>query len=642
MRFLLTLLGLFACAVVSAETQKTQVLKSPDGEYEFTFYQRPAANGHTQMSYTLDFKGERIVEQSDLGVVIENQLNESALAVPNEDIEFWCENFTLVDVQRSQRDSVWHPLYGERAEVRDRYNAMTLIFEKGDVDKTTLDQGQLGSAHNKRKQYMMDIEVRAYDSGVAFRYHFPEATNGLFLHITGEQTSFSMPSGTLAYFERWAQGPYSLRELKDWGAEESERPLTMKLPSGTYVTLAEAQMVDYVRGKFALSQSQPSTLVLSMYDCADVITPYDSPWRVVMAASSPIELVNNNDIILNLNDECVIADASWIAPGKVFRSGLSQGEVTTAIDFAAECGYQYVHLDAGWYGREMWVSSDASTVDEAKDLDLKKLCDYAASKGLGIFVYVNQRALITQLDDILPLYKEWGIKGIKFGFVQVGNQRWSTWLHEAVAKCAEYEIMVDIHDEYRPTGFSRTYPNLMTQEGILGNEVMPDATHNTILPYTRMVAGAGDYTFAYYSSKIKNTKAHQLALPVIYYSPLQFMHWYDTPKHYVNKPAEMAFWHAVPTIWDDSKALDGEIGEYIVQARRSGDEWFVGAITNVESRKVVVDTRDFLTGGKYRVLIYEDDLKSGVKISEKRVSAGDKLTFKLVESGGVALRFIPN
>lgn len=180
-------------------------------------------------------------------------------------------------------------------------------------------------------------------------------------------------------------------------------------------------------------------------------------------------------------------------------------------------------MDAGWYGPEMKMSSDATTVSPDKDLDISALCKYAESRGIGLMVYVNQRALVQQLDSLLPLYKKWGLKGIKFGFVQIGNQHWSTWLHDAVRKCAEYEMMVDIHDEYRPTGFSRTYPNLMTQEGIRGNEEMPDATHNTILPYTRFLAGAGDYTLCYFNSRVKNTKAHQLAMAAVYYSPLQFM-----------------------------------------------------------------------------------------------------------------------
>ena len=259
-------------------------------------------------------------------------------------------------------------------------------------------------------------------------------------------------------------------------------------------------------------------------------------------------------------------------------------------------------------------------------------------------VYVNQRALVQQLDSLLPLYKKWGLKGIKFGFVQIGNQHWSTWLHDAVRKCAEYEMMVDIHDEYRPTGFSRTYPNLMTQEGIGGNEEMPDATHNTILPYTRFLAGAGDYTLCYFNGRVKNTKAHQLAMAAVYYSPLQFLFWYDNPAMYRGEK-ELDFWKNIPTVWDESCALDGEIGEYIVQARRSGEEWFVGAMTNIEARTITLSTDFLKPGTKYMVSLYEDDGKlntrTKVRITHKKIKAGDKLTLKLKESGGAALHFIP-
>ena len=244
----------------------------------------------------------------------------------------------------------------------------------------------------------------------------------------------------------------------------------------------------------------------------------------------------------------------------------------------------------------------------------------------------------------MPLYKKWGLKGIKFGFVQIGNQRWSTWLHDAVRKCAEYEMMVDIHDEYRPTGFSRTYPNLMTQEGIRGNEEMPDATHNTILPYTRFLAGAGDYTLCYFNSRVKNTKAHQLAMAAVYYSPLQFMFWYDNPAMYKGEE-ELEFWKAIPTVWDESRALDGEIGEYIVQARRSGKEWVVGAMTNTEARTITLTTDILKPGTKYIVNLYEDDDKlntrTKVRTTHKKIKAGDKLVLKLKASGGAALHFTP-
>ena len=370
------------------------------------------------------------------------------MGIPNDTCHFWCENLKLTETEHQKTDERWKPVYGERAEVRDCYNEMTLKLKKGEGN------GNQDGGYDKRKNYFMNIIVRAYNEGVAFRYHFPEMTNGLFLHIVGEQTSFTMPEGTMAYYERWAQGPYELRPLEGWGKEESERPLTLKLPDGLSVALLEAEMVDYVRGKFRLSAEKPSTLETSLYSSADIISPYSTPWRVIMVGERPVDLINNNDIVLNLNPACKLADTSWIKPGKVFRSGdLKQDRVKAAIDFAAERGIQYVHMDAGWYGPEMKMSSDATTVSPDKDLDIPALCQYAESKGIGLMVYVNQRALVQQLDTLLPLYKKWGLKGVKFGFVQIGNQRWSTWLHDAVRKCGEYGLMVDIHDEYRPTGY---------------------------------------------------------------------------------------------------------------------------------------------------------------------------------------------
>lgn len=636
------LLLLCVSALINAQhvmTETRNELASPDGNYRFAFYQRSFGADNARMYYTLMYKDQVVVEESELGVQIKNQLFESALGVPNDTCHFWCENLHMTGVDRQTVDQTWKPVYGERAEIKDHYNEMTLKFRKGEGE------GKEEGGYDKRKNYLMNIVVRVYNEGVAFRYHFPETSNGLFLHITGEQTSFTMPQGTLAYYERWAQGPCELRPLTGWGEEESERPLTLKLPNGLFVALTEAEMIDYARGKFRLSSDKPSTLLTSLYGSVDIISPYNTPWRVIMAATHPVDLINNNDLILNLNPACRVEDTSWIKPGKVFRCGLTQAEVKAGIDFAAERGLQYVHLDAGWYGSEIKMSSDATSVVKGKDLDIPALCQYAESKGIGVFVYVNQRALVQQLDVLLPLYKKWGLKGIKFGFVQIGNQHWSTWLHDAIRKCAAYEMLVDIHDEYRPTGFSRTYPNLMTQEGIRGNEEMPDATHNVTLPYTRFLAGAADYTLCYYNNRVKNTKAHQLAMAAVYYSPLQFMFWYDQPSLYRGEE-ELEFWKAIPTVWDDSRALDGEIGAYIVQARRSGEEWFVGAMTSTDARTVTVRT-DFLTPGKkYRLALYEDDARlntrTKVRITRKNIKAGDKLTLTLQASGGAALHFIPS
>ena len=604
-------------------------LSSPDGKYTITI---------EGMTYGLTFNNKVVVEHGLLGVDIDNRLFESALAVPRGVHENWCSDLTLESVDSMESvDTTWTPLYGENRQVRDHYNQLVLHYEKGSNGQGTISEG-----YDKRKYYAMDIVVRAYDEGIAFRYHFPETSNGLFLHVTGEQTSFRMPDGTLAWYEEWAQGPYDKRPLKgEWF--ESERPLLLQTSDGLYVALLEASMKDYARGKFKLKQE--NELQIAMYSSADIISPYDTPWRVVMAAEKAVDLINHKDLILNLNSERDMQhDWSWVRPGKAFRSGkLTKEGIMQSIDYCAQFGFDYVELDAGWYGPEGRVSSDATAVAASRDFTMPDICQYAKSKGIGVWVYVNQRALYQQLDKLLPLYQQWGISGIKFGFVQIGNQQWSTWLHDAVAKCVRYHIMVDIHDEYRPTGLSRTYPNVLTQEGIRGNEEMPDATHNVLLPFTRYLCGPADYTLCYFNGRVKNTKGHQLAMAAVYYSPLQFYFWYDNP--FVDKgEAELQFWKDCPTVFDESIALDGIPGEYIVQARRAGSEWFVGAMTNTEERTINIPT-DFLPKGRYQVELYNDDAtlttRTKVAVKHMTVKSGKPITLTLQSSGGAALHFKP-
>ena len=603
-------------------------ISSPDGRYSINI---------DGMTYTINFNGKTIIGKSQLGVDIDNRLFESALGVPRGEHKNWCSDLELKGEERTSVDTTWTPLYGENARIRDCYNQLVLHYEKGSNGQGTVSEG-----YDKRKYYAMDIVIRAYNEGIAFRYHFPETANSLFLHITGEQTSFAMPKGAMAWYEEWAQGDFDKRPLTgEWF--ESERPLLMQLADGTYVALLEAAMKDYTRGKFRLKKE--NELQVAMYDCADIISPYDTPWRVVMAGDRAVDLINHKDLMLNLNEERAQCDWSWVRPGKAFRCcKLAKDAILKSIDFCAEFGIPYVELDAGWYGPEGKVSSDARKVIETRDFTMPEVCAYAKSKGIGVWVYVNQRALYHQLNELLPLYKQWGISGIKFGFVQIGNQQWSTWLHEAVAKCAEYGIMVDIHDEYRPTGLSRTYPNLLTQEGIGGNEEMPDAMHNVTLPFTRYLCGSGDYTPCYFNGRVKNTKGHQLAMAAVYYSPLQFLFWYDNPYPKGWDSAELKFWKDCPTVFDESIALDGVPGEFIIQARRSGEDWFVGAMTNTEARTVSIST-DFLPKGKYAVEIYNDDstLNTQTKVSAKTqiIKSGKSITLNLQPSGGAALHFRP-
>lgn len=617
-------------------------LQSPDGHLRLEFFKRPDGTGRMCLMYQVSYKGTPVILPSELEIQLDNHLSELALALPVEQRRHWCENLIPQEVERTSRDAWWEPVYGERSRIRDLYNQMTVRLVK-----------------ENRPNYVLLLVFRAYNEGIAFRYYFPEDPTAVYYHIVAENTAFTLPPETAAWFTPWAQGPYRRLPLRNW-PDECERPLTLELANGLHLCLAEAAMVDYARTNFTLHPTLPDTIVTSLYSPVDTITPFGTPWRVIMVARTPGALLENNDILLNLNAPCALEDTSWIKPGKVLRCmKLSTACAKACIDFAAAHNLQYVEIDWGWYGVEREMASDARQVsvdprlNPKGDLDLHEIITYGNKKNIGIFLYVNQRALLQQIDDILPLYKSWGVKGVKFGFVQVGSHRWSVWLHEAVKNAADFELLVDIHDEYRPTGFSRTYPNLLTQEGIRGNEEMPDAAHNATLPFTRFIAGAGDYTVSYYKQKglgdfhgkqIQTTSAHQLALAAIYYSPLQFLFWYDLPSDHQGEP-EIEFFEKIPTVWDETRVLNGRIGEYATVARRSGNQWFLGAVTNHEERRLTIPL-DFLERGKcYTAAIYRDDAsmptRTRVRIERISVASSQELTMDLSPSGGQAVWFYP-
>jgi alpha-glucosidase len=615
--------GVFALVLImpgaGARAQDSTRLASPDGRLVFSMEVSSVGELHYQVTY----QGRPVVEPSRLGV------------------QGWEKGLNLRQVITSAQDTVWKPVYGERSRIRDAYHRKLFIFDKG------------------------QLEVRAYDAGIAFRYVFPEDPAGSReIGVGHELTNFVLPAGTLAWFTDHAQGEYRLLPLQNWPGE-AERPLTLQLQNGLYATLGEAEVVDYCRTKFVLDPARPNTIACSMYDRVDLSTPFATPWRLVMVADKPTQLLEHDDLYLNLNKPCQIARTEWIKPGKIIREmTLSTSGAKELVDFAVKRHLQYIHFDAGWYGYEYADSSDASAVhvdprrNPRNDLDLPEVIRYAKANGIGVFLYVNQLALAKDLDRLLPLYEKWGVAGIKFGFVHVGSFRWTVWLHEAVKKCAQHHLLVDIHDEYRPTGFSRTYPNLLNVEGVRGNEEMPDATHNTVLPFTRFLCGPADYTICYYHRPelkprlaatqnlhvLKTTSMHQMALSVVYYSPLEFLYWYDSPADSKDEP-ELEFFDHVPTVWDDTKVLDGEIGKFITVARRSGREWFVGSITNDDPRDIDINLAFLEPGHKYKATIYYDDPKSPVrtKVSMKTmiVDCSTGLPAHLLASGGQTIWIRP-
>jgi alpha-glucosidase len=231
---------------------------------------------------------------------------------------------------------------------------------------------------------------------------------------------------------------------------------------------------------------------------------------------------------------------------------------------------------------------------------------YATQRGIGMTVYVDRKQIRRQRDILFPLYEKWGVKAVKIGFIDVGSQADTEWFSETVRKAAMHHLLLDVHDQYRPTGYTRTYPNLLTVEGIRGNEHFPTAQHDATLPFTRYLAGSADYTIAYFTKRLRNTHAHQLAMTIISYSPLQSVFWYDQPSDYHGEP-EMKWFEDVPTTWDDTRVVSGEIGKYAVEARRSGEDWFVGAV-NSDAEKQLPLSLSFLKPGKaYSAEIYSDD-----------------------------------
>ena len=598
-------------------------LSSPDGR-KMVRFEKPGK----ELIYSVSVDGKDVILPSRAGVEVDNRTWEMALG--KRDLaqpDSWMDLLTIDSVSVGAGvDTVWTPLYGERSTVRDRYNQATLHMSRKD-----------------KSDYRLDVQVRAYDEGIAFRYFFPEHPAAIFHKVVDDLTDFTLPEGTMAWSEEWAQAPFKHQPI-DSISIPVERALTMELPGGQWVAILDADNDDWCLTKLRHREGHEGTLESVMYSPVDIVTYYATPWKIIMTADSPAQLLENNDIVQNLNPPCAIADAEeWVKPGKIMRcTTLTTEAGMKNIDFCAEHNIPYMLFDWLWY--VPCTSHDGDATKVIDKLDMKKVVEYGKEKGVGVWLYVNQHALMKQMDELFPLLKEWGIVGVKSGFVQYASHRWATWLHDMVRYAADNKLLMNIHDEYRPSGFSRTYPNLLTQEGIHGNEEWPDATHNVTLPFTRMLNGAADYTICYFDKRLRNTHAHQLAASLIFYSPLQTILWYDSPDRYHGEP-EIEWFENLETVFDDTKVLAGYPGENIVMARRKGDTWFVGAMTNNEPRREDISL-DFLpAGSNWLAQVYTDDpsvdTATKVRCEQYAVTPATVLKFDLQAKGGAAVRLTP-
>lgn len=599
-------------------------LNSPDGRKSVTF-----SKPDKELTYTVTMDGETVVLPSRAGLDVDNRVWEMALG--KRDLvqpDCWMDLLSPDSVTyHAAVDETWQPLYGERSTVKDRYNSATLHLSRKD-----------------KSDYRLDVEVRAYNEGIAFRYFFPEHPAAIFHKVTADLTDYTFPEGTTAWSEQWAQSFFDVGAV-DSISRPVERALTLETPSGKWLALLDADVDDWCLTKFRAREGHPGTLESVMYSPVDLVTYYATPWKIIMTADKPGELIENNDLVLNLNPERE-GDFSWVKPGKIMRAARINTDLgLQTIDFCAEHNIPYMLYDWQWY--MPCTSHDGDATKVVDHLDLKRVIDYGKEKGVGVWLYVNQHALMKQMDELFPLLKEWGVVGVKSGFVQYASHRWATWLHDMVRKAADNGLMMNIHDEFRPSGFSRTYPNLLTQEGICGNEEFPDATHNVTLPFTRMLNGAADYTICYYDKRLKNTHAHQLAASLVFYSPLQTLFWYDTPDLYHGEK-EVKWFEDLETTFDDTKVLDGYPGRGITMARRKGTDWWVASLGNNDGGKAEIHLAEILDPKKrYVAEIYRDALegedggRTGVICETRNVKGKDTLKFQIPPRGGVAVRITP-
>ncbi|MFY0654487.1 MAG: glycoside hydrolase family 97 N-terminal domain-containing protein [Cyclobacteriaceae bacterium] len=618
-------LVLFLIIQACSNEKKIVITISPDSSYEHTL---KISEDNSKLIYSLNYDMQEVISESGLGFKFSDTMTTGKISIDQ--------------IITKSADATWKPIYGEKSEYPDVFNE-TLVTFRG-----------LNYA----------IRVRAYNEGVAFRYE--SENNQSKITISSEETEFEVPSDASAWVSSRAQSEITKVQVSEI-EEAKERPMLLQYSDSLFVAIGEAGLVDYARMKLTNKRPGSGNLSSSLSGVVTYDRPFNTPWRFIMAAKQPGEILENNYLILNLSEGNEIDDTSWIQPGKVIREvTLTTTGGLACVDFAAQHNLQFVEFDAGWYGNEYDDASDATTitVDPKRSpgpLDLNRVIDYAKERGIKILLYVNRRALEKQLDEVLPLLKSWGVAGIKYGFVNVGPQEWTDWLHEAIRKAANHELMVDVHDEYRPTGYSRTYPNFMTQEGIRGDEESPsnEMAINTI--FTRMIAGAGDHTNCYFAGRVSEkmgSHASQMAKTICIYSPWQFVYWYDRPQGspvkkggaggsvpVISEIPDLSFYDAVPTVWDDTKVLGGYPGEYAVIARRNGNDWYLGALTDIKSYNLAL-TLDFLDKNtKYLATIYshDDSLNTQTKVKIEEIEVTNKSTFnrEIPKQNGLAVIFKP-
>lgn len=651
--FCLLVLCLTWTAAVTATTPL--VLSSPDRRIEVQF--ALTANGAPQ--YALSYRGNKLIAPSPLGL----QLGER---------EQLASGFRVVGSQRRQAEQRYQLVAGKTSVVDERYSELDI---------------QLRNQRGQR----LDVVLRAYDDGVALRYRLPRPADGE-LTVRSELTGFAFPRDyacwalNLGRFGTSHEGEYDpIAASRLRPHHLIELPLVCQTEGAT-LAIAEADLDRY--GGLYLSGRADGELGVEAKLSPRLDTPeiavrlpsseiaaagFLTPWRVIMLGETPGKLIES-DLIGSLNPATPIRDTSWIRPGKsawdwwsgslapdIPDAGMNDATMRRYIDHAAALSLQYMLIDDGWYhgssgdGR---YHADADITRSIPQIDLPALVRYGAERGVGIWVWAHWRALDQRMEEALAYYQSLGIKGIKVDFMDRDDQQMVDFYHRLLASTAKHRLMVNLHGAYRPTGLNRTWPHYLTQEGVLGAEYNKwtrriTATHNLTLPFTRMLLGPMDYTpggfrnvrpaefeARHIAPMVMTTRAHQLAMYVVYDSPLAMVA--DSPDMYADGAAGTDFLAQVPTSWDETRVLSGEIGQHIVIARRSGKDWYLGAMTNEAARTLDVPLT-FLGTGRYQAELHLDgDAPDRLRRDSRSIAAGSAtLQLQLAANGGAVAWLSP-
>ncbi len=605
-------------------------------------------------------------------------------------------DFVIDSLERDTVDTVWRPVWGQSASVRENYNELTAHLVQVGAD------GEIGADAAR-----LDIVFRVFNDGVGLRYAMPAQEGLETISVTEDLTEFRFAQPGTAW---WTPADFEGDEfLYNTGAidqvEDANTPFTVRLDDGTHVAVHEADLEDYATMTLAAvdddaERALRAALVPARSGAnntevkAERVLPFETPWRTLTIGAQAGDLMESN-LVLNLNDPCAICDGdtSWIQPSKYvgvwweIHKGTSTWEpgdnvaATTEntkayIDFAAEHGFPYVLAEGwndGWEGS--WTDMDFLTSNDK--FDLQEVVSYGKDKGVKFMAHMETGANVegfeAQIDDAFALYESLGIDAIKTGYVgsipgyHHYSQRMVNHYATVARKAAEHKIMVNAHEPVKPTGERRTYPNFMSREGLRGMEwnawsAGNPPSHTLILPFTRMLGGPVDYNpgifnplwlpdkvpdnpfFGSPPTRVHSTRARQLALYVILFSGVQMVT--DVPENYEGQP-EIAFIKQVPVSWDETRVLAGEIGEFISVARRKGDEWYLGSGTNDEARTLEI-ALDFLGEGTYVAESYTDAAAADfvlepthVEMASFLVNAADTLVATMEVGGGQAVRLRP-